>query len=108
MYNGEAQFSTHECPSTLPKFKIYDTDNDEYFSSGAVYDSLKEIQTRLISYHADCYDYDEDEHSKDIYDFTLYELVDYGNWQIHDENDNPVEIYPATSKKSKSKYSIFI
>ncbi len=69
------------------KYKIYDNQLGQYFHDGELFDDLESVRRQLIEYH----DIDWTGEN-DINDLTLAEILDYGDWDIHDEDGNEVNI----------------
>ena len=71
----------------MAKYKIWDLQNGGYKSGGAVFDSLEDVRENLISYHSIDWGGEDD-----IDDMSLVDMLEYGEWAIHDENGNELEI----------------
>lgn len=59
------------------KYKIIDTQNGGYFARGLEFNSKEAIRKQLISYHS--IDYTGE---LPIENFTLNEILDWGDWDI--------------------------
>lgn len=65
-------------------YKIYCLQRGTYFADGVTFRSLKDVRDQLISYHSiDC---DEDS----LNEQSLADIVDGFEWEVHDEQEQPV------------------
>jgi len=72
------------------RYKIRDNQFDcRYFADEELFDDFEEIRQQLCDYHS--VDYEGEE--RDIEDFTLAEILDYGEWSIEDEDGNEIDIF---------------
>ena len=65
-------------------YKLYDRQWSEYKE---VFESLEDVKEYLADYHS--IDWSG---QGDIYDKTLDFLLDYGDWEIHDKDNNIIII----------------
>jgi len=72
-----------------PQFRIYCRQNKEYFSQGEKFNNPEEIEERLRSFHEGDV---EEENRKALNQMSLYDLLEYGEWEIHDLKDNCLTI----------------
>lgn len=75
-------------------YKIADNQiGGRYFADGELFATLEECREQLADYHGvDWSGVNEDDTPKDINTLTLAELLDYGEWEIHNEEGNYVEV----------------
>ena len=67
------------------KYKIWCKQNNQYFASGSLFDSLDQCRDQLISYHSlDC-----DEAS--LEDQNLSDIINGFEWEVHDINGKVVD-----------------
>jgi len=71
------------------KYKIADRQiAGRYFADEELFDDFEEIRQQLCDYHS--VDYEGE--TRDIEDFTLAEILEYGEWSIHDEEGNEIDV----------------
>ncbi len=70
------------------KYQILDRQiGGRLFGDGAVYDSLEEVRQQLVSYHSI-----DREGENDIETLSLYDILEYGEWDVVDLEGNNVTI----------------
>lgn len=86
----------------MTKYKIHDEQiPGRYFADGELYDSLEKIRQQLISFHE--IDWSGE---YNIEDSGLEFILSYGDWTIHDENDNEIPYELIRDHDAKSGRNI--
>jgi len=65
-------------------FKIWCLQRGQYFAEGEEFETLKEVEEQLKSYH--------ENDVEGIHKNTLAEILEYYEWEVHDKDGNIIEV----------------